>query len=506
MHMSHSLNTETELHAAEMEQVERRLVELACAETQTHDGAVFLYDPTAKALAVDFHMVGGVIVALPGSGLVLHPRRDGRPNGIAFTCFQRGEPYVCNDTSKDPAYARYLLDVAAVLAVPIPWQGRSIGVLSVSSKQRHAFEPRHTQALVRVARDSAKFLRRAQLARATRDAGRPFVIKGLSPAWLEVEKRIEQVAGTDIPVLVQGESGTGKDLVSRAIHFNSKRAGQAYVAVNCAAIPEAMLESVLFGHVKGAFTGAAFHKLGEFQKAHGGTLFLDELGELPLSLQAKVLRAIEQGEVTPLGSNDPPARVDVRLVCATNRDLAAMVRERRFRDDLYFRVGVITVELPPLRTYKDNLEILAGVFLQQSAQRHGRPVTGISREALALLFAYDFPGNMRELKNALEHAVVMAQSDQVTPADLPASIRHARPASSQAHAATSSPAPATQGTLAELREAWLAPHERAYLADLLDACHGQVSAAAARAGVTRATLYRLMQKHGVKVKRTASRD
>jgi len=494
--MSHRLNTEAELHSADMESLARRLVEVACAQTHTRDGAVFLYDPEAKALAVDFHMVEGVIVALPGSGALLRPRHDGRPNGIAMSCFERSKPYLCNDTSADPVYARYFRDVAAVLAVPIPWQGRAIGVLSVSSLRKNAFAAHHVTALEEVAATSAKFLRRAQLARASRAAGRPFVIKGLSAEWLEVERRIEQVAGTDAPVLVQGESGTGKDLVSRAIHFNSKRAQKPYVVVNCAAIPETMLESVLFGHVKGAFTGASFDKLGEFQKADGGTLFLDELGELPLSLQAKVLRAIEQGEVTPLGSNGAPERVEVRLICATNRDLAAMVRERRFRDDLYFRVGVIAIELPPLRSYKDNLEILAQVFLQQAAHRHGRAVTAISPHALGLLRAYDFPGNMRELKNALEHAVVMARGEQVEPGDLPRPIREAKPA-------RAAPAKASAKTLAELRESWVAPQERAYLTELVESCGGQVSAAAQRAGVTRATFYRLMEKHGLQLKRRA---
>ena len=487
------------LHEADIEQVARRLVEVACAQTGTRSGAVFLFDQREQALRVDFHMVEGVIVALPGTGTVLRPRKDGRPNGIAVECFLRNAPYVCNDTAADPAYARYFLDVAAVLAVPIPWQGKAMGVVTVSASRRGAFEPHHVDALVKVAAEAGRFLRRGQLARATRDdTGRPFVIKGLSPAWLEVERRIEQVSPTDAPVLVQGESGTGKDLVSRAIHFNSRRAARPFVTVNCAAIPETMLESVLFGHVKGAFTGATFNKLGEFQKADGGTLFLDELGELPLMLQAKVLRAIEQGEVSPLGSNAAPTRVDVRLISATNRNLAAMVREGKFRDDLFFRVGVMTIELPPLRTYKDNLEILAQVFLQQAADRHGRPVIGVSREAMALIQAYDFPGNMRELKNAMEHAVIMCPSDAIRPEDLPRSFRGGEPVRTSAPAA---PAAVGRRPLAELREDWVRPHERAYLADLLGEHGGRVAPAARAAGVDRVTFYRLMEKHGLKVRR-----
>jgi len=508
--MAHLLDTEAELHSADIEHVARRLVEVACDHTGSRNGAVFLYDGRRKGLTVDFHMVDGVIVALPGTGALLRARHDGRPNGIALTCFQNSAPYLCNDTAKDPNYARYFNDVAAVLAVPIPWQGKPMGVLTVSSMRPNAFEYRHVEELQEVAQTSAKYLRRGQLARATRDdTGRPFVIKGLSPQWLEVERRIEQVSPTNAPVLVTGESGTGKDLVSRAIHFNSTRAGKPFVVVNCAAIPETLLESVLFGHVKGAFTGATTNKLGEFQKADGGTLFLDELGELPLMLQAKVLRAIEQGEVTPLGSNDPPGHVDVRLICATNRDLAAMARKGEFRDDLFYRVGVMTIELPPLRAYKDNLEILAQVFLQQAAQKHRRSVTSLSPEAKALLLAYDFPGNMRELKNALEHAVIMAKGDQVRVDDLPGPMRKASSqlslpglAAAPAPAATRGKAAAPK-TLAQLREEWVGPHERAYLAGLLDSVGGKVDSAAKQAGVNRVTFYRLMKKHGIEIRRSA---
>lgn len=490
------LNAARELHAADIEQVGRRLVHLACEQTKASNGAVFLFDTKAKGLSVDFHVVGGVVVTLPGSGTVLRPRADGRPNGIALTCFLTNAPYVCNDTAKDPNYARYFLDVASVLAVPIPWQGRPLGVLTVASNTTNAFGEAQVRALELVAATSARFLRRAQLARATLDSGRPFVIKGLSPAWLEVEQRVEQVSSTDAPVLVTGESGTGKDLISRSIHFNSKRSAKPYVTVNCAAIPETLLESVLFGHVKGAFTGASANKVGEFQKADGGTLFLDELGELPLMLQAKVLRAIEQGEVSPVGSNDAPRRVDVRLVCATNRNLAQMVREGRFRDDLYFRVSVVTVELPPLRTYKDNLEILSQVFLQQAARRHGRRVDTISREAMRLLLAYDFPGNMRELKNAIEHAVILTTGTEVRAEDLPKSMRPDAPAP-----VVEPVLPESVPTLEEMRERWVGPHERQYLEGLLVRTRGQVSAAAKLAGVNRVTFYRLMEKHGLRLAR-----
>ncbi|MEO7093778.1 MAG: sigma-54-dependent Fis family transcriptional regulator [Polyangiales bacterium] len=488
------------LHATDIESLERRIVALACEQTATRHGAIFLWDAKQKGLVVDFHVVSSVVVTLPGS--VLRRRTDGRANGIALVCHDTNRPYVCNDTANDPSYARYFLDVASVLAVPIPWQGRSIGVLSVSSEKKDAFTREHVHTLEQLAAAAAKFLRRAQLARATRDdTGRPFLIKGLSPAWLEVERKLEQVSSTDAPVLVHGESGTGKDLVSRAIHFNSKRAQKPYVTVNCAAIPETMLESILFGHVRGAFTGASFDKIGEFQKADGGTLFLDELGELPLVLQAKVLRAVEQGEVTPLGSNKAPERVDVRLVCATNRDLVAMVHQGKFRDDLYYRVSVVTVDLPPLRSYRDNLEVLAHVLLLQAAQKHQRAVSRLSSGAMALLQGYDFPGNVRELKNALEHAVIVATGDEVQEGDLPRALRATRTSPTTPAAKASDEAPKT---LAELREIWLAPFERKYLKELLDACGGRVREAADRAGINHVTMYRLMAKHGLKLQRAVA--
>jgi two-component system response regulator HydG len=488
-------DTDQELHRADIDALEKRIMELALSGTGASHGAIFLYDSKRKGLVIDFHMVEGLVVTF--SQTVLRRRKDGRPNGIALWVHQHNEPYLCSDADNDPNYARYFLDVRSIAAVPIPYQQRSIGVLSVSSRRADAFDAETLVTLGELASSAAKFLRRAQLDRNSRNAtGRPFLIKGLSSEWLEVERRIEQVAATVAPVLVVGESGTGKDLVARAVHFNSKRAAEPFVVVNCAAIPEALLESVLFGHVKGAFTGASFDKLGEFQKAEGGTLFLDELGELPLSLQAKVLRAVEQGEVQPLGSNKAPAQVDVRLICATNRDLGEMVRQQRFRDDLYYRLSVMTMELPPLRSYKDgNIETLASLFLQQAVERHQLSVKRLSRGALAVLQGYDFPGNVRELKNALEHAAIMASGSELVVNDLPSTMHEVRASGGAAEQA--SPAHG----LRELRELWLAPLERRYLIALLEECQGNVRQAAKRAGINTVTMYRLLKKRGLTIKR-----
>jgi transcriptional regulator with GAF, ATPase, and Fis domain len=497
--MSHGINgADAALHAATMDQLERRIMELALGRTGASSGALFLWDAARAGLAVSFHVVEGRTITMPGA--IVRARTDGQPSGVAIHVFETNAPYLVNDTARDPYYAPYFLDVRAIAAVPIPYQRRSIGVLSVSAREPDAFTAAHLAELEALAASAAKFLRRAQLYVASRDAGRPFLIKGLSPEWLEVERRLEDVAPTDAPVLVSGESGTGKELVAHALHFNSRRAARPFVVVNCAAIPETLLESLLFGHVQGAFTGATRDQRGELCKADGGTLFLDELGELPMVLQPKLLRAIESGEVQPLGSDRPPARVDVRLVCATNRDLPRLVRDGRFREDLFYRVSVMTLELPPLRRYPDSIEVLANVFREQACARHGRAVARLAPGALAALLHYHFPGNVRELRNAIEHAVILCHGDALEVRHLPRTI--ARPAG-PARAARGRPGP-RRLTLAQLRDEWLGPAERRYLAELMVESGGSVRRAARLAGLDAVTLYRLLRKRGVAFGRAAA--
>jgi two-component system response regulator HydG len=490
-----SVDVERALSAARPETLERELMRLALEATGAQHGALFLWDRGARGLVLAHHVVEGVTVTLPDQ--VLTP---GGKAGIALWVFEHDEPYLCRDTARDPNYTRYLLDVGAIAAAPIRYQRRPIGVVTVSARDRDGLGKAELRALVDVAAAAAPFVRRVQLDRQSREeTGRPFLIQGLSPEWREVERRIELASPTRAPILVRGESGTGKDLVARAIHMSSPRADRAYVTVNCAAIPDTLLESILFGHVRGAFTGASFDKVGELQKADGGTLFLDEVGELPVVLQAKVLRAVEQGEVQPLGSNAAPERVDVRVICATNRDLEAMVADGRFREDLLYRLSVMTLELPPLRRYKENLEVMAGAFVEQAAARHGRRAPRISPAAMARLRAYDFPGNVRELRNAMEHAVILCTGDDITPAELPRPLSGTGPVVAPAAAA---PRP----SLRVLREQWLAPLERKYLVDLLGEHAGNVRAAAAAAGVDAVTMYRLLRKRGITVRREARAD
>jgi transcriptional regulator with GAF, ATPase, and Fis domain len=489
---------EKTLHAARPEALERELMRLALEVTGARHGALFLWDRKAHGLALVHHVVEGVTVTLPNQVL----SRGGERAGIAMWVLERDEPYLCRDTARDPHYTRYLLDVRSIVAAPLHYQSRAIGVVTVSAREVDAFGRAELRALDELAKVAAPFVRRVQLDRRAREeTGRPFLIKGLSPAWREVERRLELAAPTEAPILVRGESGTGKDLVARAIHFNSRRIDRPFVTVNCAAIPETLLESILFGHVRGAFTGASFEKVGEFQKADGGTLFLDEVGELPVMLQAKVLRAVEQGEVQPLGSNAPPERVDVRLICATNRDLEAMARAGTFRDDLYYRLSVMTLELPPLRDYKDNLEVLASVFLEQAAARHGRRAPRIAPETMARLAGYDYPGNVRELRNAMEHAVILCTGPELLPEHLPRPLQAGPARRGGGGGGGGGAAVPARRPLRQLREEWLAPLERRYLVELLADCDGNVRRAARKAGIDAVTMYRLLRKRGVTVKR-----
>jgi DNA-binding NtrC family response regulator len=255
--------------------------------------------------------------------------------------------------------------------------------------------------------------------------GAPFHgMYGTTPAMQAVYRMIRRAARTDVTVLVTGESGTGKELVARALHEESRRRGKPFVALNCSALPSELVESELFGHTKGAFTGAVKDRGGLFEAAHGGTLFLDEIGDLGPLAQAKVLRALENGEVMRVGGTRS-TQVDVRVIAATHRPLEQMVADGRFREDLLYRLKVITVSLPPLRERRDDLPLLAEHFLRHFAARYGRPAQGLAPEAMAALLRHAWPGNVRELRNVIEGALVMADAAQVTVADLPATVRGA---------------------------------------------------------------------------------
>ncbi|MCA9589484.1 MAG: sigma-54-dependent Fis family transcriptional regulator [Myxococcales bacterium] len=307
---------------------------------------------------------------------------------------------------------------------------------------------------------------------------------GSSAAMKAVQDLISRVADSDSTVLISGESGTGKELVAKALHRRGKRRDGPFVAINCAAMPEALLESELFGHAKGAFTDARAAKRGLFVEASGGTLFLDELGELPLSMQPKLLRALEERTVRPVGgSTEVP--FDVHLVTATNRDLETTVAEGRFRDDLFYRINVVRVELPPLRARGHDILLLAQHFVERFATKNGRRVVGLSSAVAKKLLAYAWPGNIRELQNCIEQAVALARYDEIAVDDLPERIRDYRPANILVVGEDPS-------ELVPLEVV-----ERRYILRVLEAAGGNKSVAARILGLDRKTLYRRLESYGV---------
>ncbi|HEY3236298.1 MAG TPA: sigma-54 dependent transcriptional regulator [Polyangiaceae bacterium] len=307
---------------------------------------------------------------------------------------------------------------------------------------------------------------------------------GKSPSMRKVHDLIGRLSGSDANVLVTGESGTGKELVARALHERSARRDGPFVAVNCAAVPESLLESELFGHARGAFTDARQARAGLFVQANEGTLFLDEIGEMPLGMQAKMLRALQERKVRPVGeSSEIP--FNARLVTATNHDLETEVAERRFREDLYYRINVVPIELPPLRARGNDLLLLAQFFIEQAAARSGKKVVGMVSAAAEKLLNYDWPGNVRELENHMERAVALTRYDQITVEDLPDKVRNYH--STRLVIGGDDP-----GELLPMHEV-----ERRYIQQVLKSVGNNKTQAAKRLGFDRRTLYRKLQRYSL---------
>ena len=337
---------------------------------------------------------------------------------------------------------------------------------------------------------------------------------GSGPAMTMVKRLGERAAKSAIPILILGESGVGKELIARAVHGASDRAGKPFVAVNCGAIPENLVESILFGHEKGSFTGASEKHLGKFQEANGGTLFLDEIGELPLDMQVKLLRALQESEIDPVGSKRP-VRVDVRIVSATNRDLARQVSEGRFREDLYYRLNVFPIEAPSLRERREDVPALVEHFVRRFNVEEGKRVVGATPETLALLSAYDWPGNVRQLENAVYRAIILADAPYLQPYDFPAVSGLKAPIETAAPAAALPPTkidhiPSAQQLMEDIPQD--APvrilDERGHLRRLedierdliqlaIELYSGHMSEVARRLGIGRSTLYRKVREQGL---------
>jgi len=384
------------------------------------------------------------------------------------------------------------LPFGEILVAPSLWREDLIGVVAVADKEGRAgrlpFDEedgvflRSLALLAAPAIASCRALeevhrRRLLLEEENRElrgaAGTRSGLVGRSPAFRRVLELVSRVAPTDVTVLLRGESGTGKERIARLLHELSSRRDGPFVALNCAAVPETLLEAELFGIEAGVATGVSA-RVGKVELAHGGTLFLDEVGDLSAVLQAKVLRVIQEREVERVGGRRA-LKVDVRLITATNRDLEAMIAEGGFREDLYYRLRVVELMLPPLRERREDVPLLAQFFLDQHARRQGREVTGWSREALELLLAHEYPGNVRELENLLEAAVALAPGPRIEAEDLRLALGGSQPIDRPAG-----------GTLEEVVQK--------HVANTLERCKGNRAAAARELGIDRATLYRMIKR------------
>ena len=312
---------------------------------------------------------------------------------------------------------------------------------------------------------------------------------GDSASMTMVKRLGERAARSSIPILITGESGVGKEVIARAVHGSSERAGKPFVAVNCGAIPENLVESILFGHEKGSFTGATDKHLGKFQEANGGTLFLDEVGELPLDIQVKLLRALQESEIDAIGSKRS-IKVDVRIVSATNRDLSQAVKEGRFREDLFYRLNVISIDLPPLRQRREDIPLLVQHFLHKYSEENERPRRRITTEALRPLVSYSWPGNVRELENTIERAVVLSSDSDIGPDLLPDHI-----------VGRGSSIPALDANSGATLFSIVEDCERRIIIDMLEKCGWNQTEAAERFHVPLSTLNQKIKRLAIEIKK-----
>ena len=404
------------------------------------------------------------------------------------------------------------LDLRSVMVTPLLIEGEVQGAIYLENRSTaHAFGDDDRPLLEAIAQILAPYIHvgsrldtaleeRARLAARLEGSSRALDIVGRGPATIELLATIERLKDQDIPVLIEGESGTGKELVARALHYSGRRAAAAFVAVNCAAIPEGLMESELFGHERGAFTGASERRRGCFEQAHGGTLFLDEVGELRYDLQAKLLRVLQERSFTRLGGS-ALVEVDVRLVAASNRDLRQLVSEGRFREDLYYRVYVVPIKVPPLRERREDIRPLIEHFLREANLAAGKNLV-MAPEVYAVLEAYRYPGNVRELKNLVSRLVALGEAGWVRAADLPSYVR-----GEEALALNKDPfkrflrtPPRTNEELKLARDEMSALYDRyvreleaRFLKGLLDRAKGNISEAARLAGMNRTLFHRKLR-------------
>jgi Nif-specific regulatory protein len=466
----------------ELDELLQTLVETIVRQLNADRGTLYLVEQRAARLT-------SIIAQLPELERIQLRMGQGIAGTVAEQAVALNVANPASDPRHDPTFDRktgYRTD--SILAVPVrDSSGDVIGVLQLLNAQAGHFSADDEKAALELSAQAGKVLECTSLY-ADLKRGRPVEgedapaltyrfnqIVGESEAMERVYSLVEKAARTDATVLLHGESGTGKELIARAVHVNSPRRGKPFVKVDCTTLPEALIENELFGHEKGAFTGADKTVPGKFEVANEGTLFIDEIGELPLKLQGKLLRVLQDREFERVGGTKT-VKTDIRVICATHRDLAAMVDQGRFREDLYYRVRVVPIVLPPLRERGErDLVRLIEHFVDRFSRRHGRNIERVTDAALARLKAHDYPGNIRELENCLESAVVLCDGGVIDDSDLPLPER--RPGRDR-------------GALVGNPEMTLEQVEEAHIRGVLEATGGNQSEAARRLGIGRNTLAR----------------
>jgi transcriptional regulator with GAF, ATPase, and Fis domain len=445
---------------------------------------------------------------------------------VVRSVIQSGRPLLTDNAAHDPRFAEAgsvaALKLTSILSVPLRVQEKLLGALYVDNAARHSvFGEKEKETLIAFADQAAITIRALWRQRQVEEMNRalehslvkkseelervsraldqtPFrydysVIVGRGRRMKEVLLLLDKLIETDIPVLIQGESGTGKELVAQAIHRNGPRKGKPFVPVNCGAIPSTLMESEFFGHMKGSFTGAVENKAGFFEQADGGTLFLDEIGEMDLEMQKKLLRALQEREVRPVGGK-AASKVNVRLICATNKNLRDEMHGKRFRDDLYYRIAVLPVDMPALRDRPEDLPELMAHFARRAAKEMSTPEKRITPEAMELLQRYAWPGNVRELENEIRKLMVMVPDPEITADDLSLEIQGDRAAKEPVIAGA---APGgNQGLDGTLKEA-VERTERASIENALEEAGGNQTKAARRLGISRVWLRKKMERYGM---------
>jgi two-component system response regulator HydG len=449
------------------------------------------HDAVREGMAIALARLGHEVVAVKGGAEAIAAYRK-RPADVVVTDLRMvpvdGIEVVRRLREADPDAT--VVVVSAHGTIPVAVEAMREGAIDFIEKP---FSPEVLRARVEKAVEIARERRGARTVRARVEALEadlvrakdPHGIVGGSEAMRRVLEQVRKVAPTDATVLVLGESGTGKELVARAVHDASPRRAEPFVSISCAAVPETLLESELFGHERGAFTGAVKRKLGRFELAHRGTLFLDEVGEIPAPVQVKLLRVLQEKQFERVGGEET-LEVDVRLVSATNRDLARLVREGRFREDLYYRLNVVALQLPPLRERPGDVEELARHFVAKLAPRTGRGARTVAPEAMELLVRHPWPGNVRELENVIEQALVFADGEAIGPQDLPEGVRRAPPSAAL-------PVPAGDRSLTDILE----DLERQLILAAYEKARGVKAETARLLGIKPSALYYKLEKYGI---------